>query len=235
MTESKVTELEQSVLPYTDGFLSGDKNAIDKVWGLVYRPLVWRAAQNGLAYDIAREVTIDAMMYVMQRGKDAKHKLRSLMAALNQSVDWHSSKAKYEYGREEMTVLSSDIEFANEDDYSGDEDDDEDGNSPLEQLEALRIQEGWDPSVYVGAFGQYMSSIVTETPEDIVTGQNMRTRLESMAVEACGQKAWDIYYAVVVNEDSQSEVAERCGLSQQRVSQVVQEVGVALKARLMQG
>lgn len=222
--EDNISDLERKVRVYQDRFLAGDGAAVHIVWDLVYATMVRRAARKlDLDYEQARDVATDAMLYVQGRGNGEK--VESLMALFNQSLAWHIGKAKYSNEQGDREFCASDFDFLVEDDYSGEEDEDGDSD-PLVVLETTRMREGYVPHAY-------LTSVTLTTPEDIVLAENLREFLERVAVEACGAEAWSIYHAVVVQEKTQAEIAETHDMSQQRVSQLVREVGEALRAALL--
>ena len=211
-------EAELAALQYN--FLAGDSAAIVSVWGLVLPILAQRAAAAGCGYDEARDIAADAILYVQGRG-NSEPPLRSLMAALNQSVDWHMGKAKYHNGQEDREFSETDLNITGPEEGS-----DEEEPEPLLLLEERRMSEGYMPH-------EYLTTVTMASAEDIVLAENMREFFERVATEQCGTRHWHIYHAVIVQEKSQSEVAEAYDLSQQRVSEIVQEVASTLKGALL--
>lgn len=232
------TKLDTGLDEFTEGFLNGVPAATAEVWRRtegVLRARAFKILRTALGADwtdddsVAGDIAVDALMYVQARGLDPNNEPSSLMAMLNAATDWRARTyidvVFKEVGTAPAGTIGETAEVEGE----------AEGEDPLTSLEAFRMKEGYDPGIYTDAYGQYLSSIVTKTPEDIALAGNLRDWLEATAIEACGKRDWDIYHSVVVAGTPQAEVADRFDISQQRVSQVVGTVGAALKAALIQG
>lgn len=207
-------------MKYADAFLSGDRDAFAAIYGKTNGVLLARAIDNGAEQDDAEDIVHEAIMYVASRGTkgwDGK----SIMALLNRSVDWYTHKSK----RDQRVILNSDFPLTYSEDDIGEE---FEHPIDLEQLEERRIQEGADPH-------PFLTSITMTTPEDIELAENLRQRLERFGREGCGDEAWEIYADVTLDGLSQEAVGTLYGISQQRVSQICNDVAVAIRRGLIGG
>ena len=219
-----VSSLEKKVRAYQDRFVAGDDAARHIVWALVWKVMVARASRGGMDYEEAANVATDAMMYVQDYVTRVPEKVDSLMALFNRSLWMHVQRVKD--GRGHLPeIMEANLDLPGEDPYSGDE---EEIEEPLVQLEAAMMGNGYVPHAY-------LTSVTLATPESDVVSENLREFLERVAVEACGQEAWSIYHAVVVQEKTQAEIAETHDMDQSTVSRKVRDVGLALREALVKG
>lgn len=202
-------KLSETVDALVGGFMHHDAAAFGTVYDLTHGLLARRASKAGLEWDDAEDCASDAILYV--QGWDRQPD--SLLAALRFALDIMVKRAHRDAGR---TVTYGATEEGDDDFMFTDD---------LEGVEEYKLSQG-------GELHEYLTSIETTTPEDETLAENLREFLERKAIEACGAEAWAIYHAVVIQEKKQAEVAETHDLSQQRVSQLVREVGLALKAAL---
>ena len=211
-----MSTLEAELMSYAREFLAGNQAALGFVYGRTHSILKTRALRRGaLTNDDAEDAATEAILYVQGRGATNWHG-HTLMGLLNRAVDYMVYQQARRRSRE---VLSCDQSTA--------EEGDEDFEFPedLEGFEERRLQEGADQH-------EYLTAIETTTPEDIVLGENLRQRLQRLGVESCGQRAWDIYAAHVLHDVPQSALADEYDMSQQRVSQLIHEVTIAIRKGL---
>jgi RNA polymerase sigma factor (sigma-70 family) len=203
---------------YADGFFAGEPGALGRVYAVMHSFLCNVALKAGAECETdAEDAASEAILYV--QGWE-KRRPGTTGGQLFGMLTW-ATKIMV---RRQCAASGRTIPFSTQEGDGEDLEFVED----LEGVEERRLLEGADPH-------EYLTSIDTDTPEEIALQGNMREFIERKAVAACGQRAWDIYYASVVTETPQSDVAEQYDVSQQRVSQVVREVQVALKAALLEG
>ena len=209
--------LAVDLAPHVEDFFGGGAGALGAVYGLTHEYLTNLALKAGADSPTdAEDAASDAIMYVRDWRRRRENTTGSQLFGM---LSW-AAKIMV---RRQRSAAGRVITFSTQD--AGLEDDLEFVDD-LEGVEERRMTEGAAPH-------EYLTSIETETPEDIVLGSNMLSFIESSAVSACGQRSWDVYRDVVVLDKAQAEVGEARGLSQQRVSQIVKEVQVALKAALL--
>lgn len=203
-------------------FFMGDKVAGDQVTAMMLPGLVSRALASGLPQEQAYDCAVDAIVYVKSRDRKELEPGSSLAALMNTALDWGVSRAKREWARKGGPNPEYSVGI-------GEVDEQEDAASePLVDMEVYLCATG-------GLSHEYLTSITWASPEDELVAENLREWLEKVAVSACGRDKWDVYYKVVVLDQTQTDVAAELGLSQQRVSQIVDEVGHAIKAAMTGG
>lgn len=217
--DAAVSPFEASLMKYADAFLSGDRDAFAAIYDKARGPLVNRAVKDGASEDDAEDIVHEAFMYVQSRGTKTWNG-QSIMALLNRAVDWYGHKAKRTNDR---LVLHCDLPV---DEFADDIGEEFEHPIDLEAMEEKRLQEG-------AALHPYLTSINLRTPEDIELAENLRQQLERFGREGCGDEAWDIYAAVTLEGISQAAVGEKHGVSQQRVSQICNDVAVAMRKGLV--
>jgi RNA polymerase sigma factor (sigma-70 family) len=202
-------------MAYAEPFLAGDAAALAEVYSWAHGPLTSRAlARGALTEDDAQDAASDAIFYVRGRGA-RKWNGNNIMGLLNRAVDYMVYAQQRRRNRE---VLECDQGEDSDDDFEFPED--------LEGMEERRLLEGVPQH-------EYLTSVETTTPEDIVLTENLRQRLESIARVACGDRSWEVYAAHVLHDEPQTSIAERYELSQQRVSQIITEVNDAIRKGLL--
>lgn len=203
--------------PHVEGFFAGQASALGAVYAHAHGLLCNVALKAGAECETdAEDAASDAILYVQGWQKRSPDTLSG--AAFLGMLTWATKIMVYRQKDQYKKYQTFSTQEPEGDDLEYVDD--------LEGFEERRIAQGGDTH-------EYLTSIETDTPEDIILRGNLRQFMESKAIEACGQRHWDIYHAVVVDERSQRDVGEQYDLSQQRVAQVVQETAVALKAALM--
>lgn len=218
-----VSKLECIVRHFTQRYLAGEEDVRQYIWGLVLPVMIGRALRMGIAEtEFAAEVAADAMLYAQGYAERNAADVKSLMALFNNSVSLHVMKKK-DNRDWDPEIPEGDLALPMEASYSGDEEEDPE---PLVSIECAEWGKGRFPH-------PYLTAVTLTTPEDIVVAENLREYLERTAIETCGQEAWSIYYAAIVQEQPQVSIAEARGVSPATISRTVRTVGEALKAALL--
>lgn len=104
------------------------------------------------------------------------------------------------------------------------DDDDELRPMRLDDLESLQVQHGSTPP--------WPSAVDHDTPEGVVSADQLRNHIRNIAIEQCGDGAWAMFCAVMMDGTDQGRVAREFKVDQTTVSRTVARVRDVVAAQL---
>jgi RNA polymerase sigma factor (sigma-70 family) len=166
-------------------------------------------ARHRLGPDDAEDVVQDAFMEVMALPDLPEGDIEGL---LMQRLKWRISDAQ----RAEAEVLETDLGTM----------DDDGQERPMELSDLEEAQS------HHGSIPPWPSAVDYDSPEEIVTAAQMRDKIREYALEDCGEQAYAVFCASVVDQIPQHRIAKTFRMDQATVSRVTGWVRDTVAARL---
>lgn len=165
-------------------------------------------AQSRMDTD-AEDVVHEAFMEVMALPELPEGDIEGLLI---QRLKWRISDAQ----RASAEVLETDLGTV----------DDDGQERPMELADLEEAQS------HHGSIPPWPSAVDYDSPEELMTAAQMRDKIREYAVEYCGERAYAVFLAVVVDDRPQGQVARQFHMDQATISRTVNFVRSVLREQL---